>query len=97
MLCTSEFSVANIWPHSADERQAVYDQVIDELKKKGLKPEITVQLLDSTVNILGGHRANLKLSPSIDIHPLVADLRRSSDKRYQEAAQQFTEQLTDRK
>ena len=94
LLCTSEFSVSHIWPHLADGGQAVYDQVINELKKKALKPEITVQLLDNMVNILRGHRANIKLSRSIDFRALVADLQCSSDKRYQEGAQQFMEQLT---
>ena len=97
-LSTSEFSVAHIWPHLADGRQAVYDQIIDELKKPALKPEITFQLLDNIVNILGGiHRANLNLSPSIEICPLVANLRHSHEKRYRETAQQFIEQFTDRK
>jgi hypothetical protein len=97
LLSTSESSVAHIWPHLADGRQAVYDQIIDGLKKPALKPEIAFQLLRNTVDILGGvHRANLKLSPSIEICPLVADLRRSNEKRYQETAQQFVEQFTDR-
>ena len=55
------------------------------------------QLLYNTVEILGGHRANFKLSPSIDIWPLVAVLRRSNEKRYQKTARQFVEQFTDRK
>ena len=55
------------------------------------------QLLGKTVDILGGHRANLKLSPPIEICPLVAGLRRSNEKRYQEIARQFVEQFTDRK
>ena len=54
-------------------------------------------LLRNTVDILGGHRANLKLSLSIEICPLVADLRRSNEKRYLETAQQFAEQFMDRK
>ena len=74
----------------------MYDEVIEGLKKPALKPEVTFQLLDNTVNILG-RVANLKIRPSIEIRPLVAGLRRSSDRRYQEAAQQFMEQLTDRK
>ena len=98
LLSTSEFSVAHhIWPHLADGRQAVYDEVIDGLKKPAVKPELMFQLLHNTVDILGGHRANLKLSPSIEIWPLVADLRCSNEKRYQEIAQQFVEQFTDRK
>ena len=97
LLSTSEFSVAHIWPHLADGRQAVYDQVIDELKKATLQPEITFQLLGKTVEILGGHQANLKLSRSIEICPLVADLLRSDEKCYQKTAQQFVEQFTDRK
>ena len=76
----------------------MYDQVIDELKKPALKPEIMFQLLYNTVNILGRvHQANLQLSPSIEICPLVADLRRSNERRYQETAQQFVEHFTDRK
>ena len=75
----------------------MYGQVIDELKKHALEPEITFQLLHNTVDILGGHGANLKLSPSIEIWPLVADLRQSNEQRYQETAQQFVEQFTDRK
>ena len=75
----------------------MYDEVIDELKKPALEREITFQLLHNTVDILGGHRANLKLSLSIEICPLVAFLRRSNEKRYQETAQQFVEQFTDRK
>ena len=95
---TSDFFVAHIWPHLADGQQAVYDQVIDELKKPALKPEITFQLLYNTVNILGRvHQANLQLSPSIEICPLVADLRRSNERHYQETAQQFVEHFTDRK
>ena len=75
----------------------MYDQVIDELKKPALKPDVTFRLLRNTVNILWGHQANLRLSPSIEIWPLVAVLRRSNEKRYQEIAQQFVEQFTDRK
>ena len=97
LLSTSEFSVAHIWPHLADGRQAVYDEVIHWLKEPALEPEIMFQLLGKMVDILGGHRANLKLSPSIEICPLVAFLRRSNEKRYQETAQQFVEQFTDRK
>ena len=98
LLSTSEISVAHIGPHLADGRQALYDQVIDELKKPALKPEIMFQLLDNTVNILGRvHQANLKLSPSIEICPLVADLRHSNERRYQETAQRFVEEFTDRK
>ena len=74
----------------------MYDQVIDGLKKPALDPDITFQLLDNTLYILGGV-ANLKLRPSSEIRPLAAGLRSSSDRRYQEAAQQFMEQLTDRK
>ena len=59
-------------PHLADGRQAVYDEVIDQLKKPALKPEIMFQLLGKTVDILGGHGANSKLSPSIEVCPLVA-------------------------
>ena len=75
----------------------MYDQVIDGLKKPALKPETTFQLLHNTVDILGGHPANFKLSPSIEIRPLIADLRHSNERRYRETAQQFVEQLTDRK
>ena len=75
----------------------MYDQVIDELKKAALEPEIMFQLLGKTVEVLGRHRANLKLSPSIEIWPLIADLRHSNENRYQETAQQFLEQFTDRK
>ena len=75
----------------------MYDEVFDRLKNRTLKPEITFQLLHYTVNVLGGHGANLKLSPSIEIGPLVAVLRRSNEKRYQETAQQFVEQFMDRK
>ena len=92
----SESFVAHICPHLADGRQALYDQVIDNLREPALEPEIKFQLLDNTVNILG-RVANLKLSSSIEIRPLAAGLRSSSDRRYQEAAQQFMEQLTDRK
>ena len=97
LLRTSEFSVAHIWPHLADGRQAVYDEVIDQLKIPALKPEITFQLLQNTVDILRGHRTNLKLSPPIEIGPLVAVLRRSNEKRYREIAQQFVVEYTDRK
>ena len=55
------------------------------------------RLLHNTVDILGGHRANLKLSPLIEIWRPVAVLRRSNEKRYQEIAQQVMEQFTDRK
>ena len=75
----------------------MYNQVIDELKKAALEPEIMFQLLHNTVDVLGGHRADLKLSPPFEICPLVANLRRSNEKRYHEAAQQFVEQFTDRK
>ena len=75
----------------------MYDQVIDELKKTALEPEVTFQLMHDMVDILGRHRANLKLSPSIEICPLVAELQHGDEKRYQEAAQQFVEQFTDRK
>ena len=75
----------------------MYDQVIDELKKPALEPEVMFQLLHNTVDILGHHRANLKLSPSTEIWPLVVVLRRSNEKRYQEIAQQFMEWFTDRK
>ena len=91
------FFVAHIWPHLADGRQAVYDQVVNELKKPALKPEIMFQLLHNTVDILGDHPAYLQLSPSIEIWPLVAVLRRSNEKRYWEIVQQFVEQFTDRK
>ena len=97
LLSTSEFAVAHIRPHLADGRQAVYDEVIDRLKKLALEPEITFQLLHYTVDILGGHRADLKLSLSIEICPLVAFLRRSNENRYREIAQQFVELFTDRK
>ena len=75
----------------------MYDQVIDGLRKPALKPEITFQLLHNTVDILSDHRADLKLSPPIEIWPLVVVLRRSDEKRYREIAQQFMEQFTDRK
>ena len=75
----------------------MYDEVIDGLRRFALKPEITFQLLHDMVDILGRHRANLKLSPSIEIWPLIADLRRRNEERYQETAQQFVEQFTDRK
>ena len=97
LLNTSNFSVAHIWPHLADGQQAVYDQVIEGLRKTALKPNIRFQLLHNTVDILGDYRANLKLSPSTEICPLVADLRRSHEKRYQKTAQQFVEQFTNRK
>ena len=75
----------------------MYDQVIHELKKAALEPEIMFKLLHNTVDILRGHRlANSKLGPSIEIRRLVADLGHSNEKRYQEAAQQFVEQFTDR-
>ena len=73
----------------------MYDRVIDKLKKVTLKPEIMFELLNNTVDILGSHRANLKLSPLIEICPLLTDLRHSNEKHYQKAAQQFVEQLTD--
>ena len=75
----------------------MYNEVINELKKAALEPEIMFQLLHNTVDILGGHPANLKLIQSIEIWPLIADLRHSNEKRYQETAQQFVEQFTDRK
>ena len=76
----------------------MYDEVIDELKKPALEPEITFQLLDNTLNILGRvHRANLQLSLSIEICPLITDLRHSNEKRYQETPQQFVGHFTDRK
>ena len=75
----------------------MYDQVIDELKKPALEPEVTFQLLYDMVDFLGGHRANLKLRPLIEIRRPVAVLRRSNEKRYQEIAQQFMEEFTDRK
>ena len=75
----------------------MYDEVIDELKKPALEREVTFQIMHDIVDILGRHRANLKLIPSIEIWPLVAVLRRSDEKRYQETAQQFVEQFTDRK
>ena len=75
----------------------MYDQIIDELKKPALEPEVTFQLLHDMVDILGRHRANLKLSPSIEIWPLVADLQHSDEKRYQKTAQQFVEQFMERK
>ena len=49
------------------------------------------------VDILGGHPGDLKLSPSIEICPLVAVLRRSNEARHREIAQQFVELFTDRK
>ena len=75
----------------------MYNQFIEELKKAALEPEVMFQLLRDTVDILGHHRANLTLSPSIEIWPLIAVLRRSNEKRYREIAQQFVEQFTDRK
>ena len=96
-LSTSEFSVAHMWPHSADGRQAVYDKVIEELKKSALEPEIMFQLLGRILDILGRHRADLKLSPSIEVYPPIAVLRLGNEQRYQETAQQFVEQFTDRK
>ena len=97
LFSTSEISVTHIWPHSADGRQAVYDEIIDWLKKPEITLEVIFQLLHNTVDILGGHGANLQLSPSIEIGPLVADLQHSNEKRYQETAQQFVEQFADRK
>ena len=75
----------------------MYDEVIDKLKKTALEPEIMFQLLHNLVDILGHHQANLKLSPLIEICPLVVVLRRSDKKRYQEIARQFVEQFTHRK
>ena len=75
----------------------MYDQVIDELKKPALEPEVTFQILHDMVDILRRHRAKLRLSPSIEICRLVAVLRRSNEKRYRETAQHFVEQFTDRK
>ena len=75
----------------------MYDQVIHELKKAALEPEVTFQLLHEMVDTLGHHRANIILSPSIEIWPLIAGLRQSNEKRYQETARQFVEQFTDRK
>ena len=75
----------------------MYDQIIDELKKPALEPEVTFQLLHDMVDILGRHRAKLRLTPSIEICPLIAHLRRSNEKRYQDTAQQFMELFTDRK
>ena len=75
----------------------MYDQVIHELKEAALGPEIMFEHLHNTVDILGHRLANLKLCPSIEIRPLVADLQHSNEKRYQQAAQQFVEQFTDRK
>ena len=75
----------------------MYDQVIDELKKPALEPEVTFQIMHDIVDILGRHRANLKLIPWIEIWPLVAVFRRSNEERYQEIAQQFLEMFTDRK
>ena len=86
-----------MWPHLADGRQAAYDQAMDKLKKPALDPEITFKLLHDTVDIMWGHPANLRLRPSIEICPFVADLRRSNEKRYREIAQQFVERFTDRK
>ena len=74
----------------------MYDGVIDKLKKPDLEPEVTFQLLHDMVDSLGRHRANIILSPSIKIWPLIADLRHSNEKRYQETAQQFLQQFTDR-
>ena len=85
-----------MWPQLADGRQAAYDQAIDELGKPDLEPEITFKLLHDTVDILWDP-ANLRLSPSIEICPLIADLRRSNENRYREIAQQFVELFTDRK
>ena len=71
---------------------------MDKLKKPALDPEITFKLLHDTVDILWGHPANLRLSPSIEIcPPVLAVLRRSNEKRYWEIAQQFVERFTDRK
>ena len=75
----------------------MYDQFIEELKKAALEPEVMFQLLRGTVDILGRHRANFTLSPSIEIWPLIAVLRRSNEERSREIAQQFVEQFTDRK
>ena len=97
LFSTSEFCVAHVWSHSADGRQAVYDQVMDGLRKPALKPEITFRLLHNMVDILWDHRADLRLSPSIEIGPLVAVLRSSNEKHYQEIAQQVVEQFTNRK
>ena len=75
----------------------MYDEVIDGLKKSALKPETTFQLLRDTIGVLRRHRADLKLSPSIKVYPPIAVLRLSNEQRYQETAQQFVEQFTDRK
>ena len=84
-------------PHLADGRwQGVYVQVIDELKKPALEPEVTFQIMHDIVDILGRHRASLKLIPLIEIWPFVAVFRRSNEKRYQEIAQRFLEQFTHR-
>jgi len=78
--------------------EKLYYRVINELKKAALKPDIMFRLLDNTVDILGGvHQDNLKLSPSIEIRPLVSELRHSNETRYQETAQKFVEQFADRK
>ena len=75
----------------------MYNQTIDELKKVAFEPEVTFQLLHDMVDILGRHRANLRLSPPNEICPFVAVLQRSHEKCYREIAQQFLEQFADRK
>ena len=83
----------------ADELQVVYNEVIRALKS--VEPEVKCQLLRSALDILGKHsrdRTSLKLSPSVEILALVADIpksRRNSD--WPKVVQQFLWQLTDRK
>ena len=83
----------------ADGLQAVYDELIGTLRS--LKPEVKYQLLHSAVGILGKSardHTSLKLSPSIEIFALVADIptnARNSD--WPEVVQNFLLQFMDRK
>jgi hypothetical protein len=80
----------------ADGRQAVYEGVIAVLKNLG--PEDKRRLLHSAVDILGKSAqggTSLKLSPSIEIYPLLSDLLEGNTEHDQKVMQQFLVQFTD--
>ena len=79
---------------SGDGRQALYEKVIEVLRKIDLR--VKYRLLRLSLDVLDGRHSELKLKSSGQIRPFVSDLLDNEDKNYREAAQKFM-LLSDRK
>jgi hypothetical protein len=82
----------------ADGLQAVYDGVIKALRDSKDQPEEKYRLLHASVDILGRSAqagTSLKLTRSVEIHPLVSDLLESNVKKCRKVVRQFLAEFTD--